>query len=290
MKKVLVTGATGALGQAAIARMQIEGRYTVVASSRHASDTGAIQLDVRDRARFVAAINRIKPDLVLHFAATFANEFDEAYAVNVEAARHLLEAVQQSESSIQVLLVGSAAEYGVVRPEENPVREDRVLAPVSVYGLTKAWQTQLAGLYACRGVNVVVARVFNLDGPGLSERLFVGRLQKQIDDILAGRKSMIELGPLGAIRDYVSTDEAVNQMLAIAACGESGRVYHIASGIPIVMRDLLMRHLAMHKLDISIVQEAAELTNRTGYDVPAIYADITSTMQLMKAWRASAEA
>lgn len=283
MKTVLVTGATGALGQAVVALLRKDGHWRVVVTHRHCHDESCFQLDVHNHEQIFVAIKNAEPDLVLHLAATFANDFDDAYAVNVEATRHLLEVVQQSEFCTRVLLIGSAAEYGVVRPEENPIREDRVLNPVSIYGLTKAWQTQLAGLYASRGVDVVVARVFNLDGPRLSERLFIGRLQKQIDEVLAGRKSAIELGPLNATRDYISTDEAADQILAIAAHGESGRVYHVASGKPVKMRDILIRYLAINKLDASIVQEDAGLSNRIGYDVPAIYADITSTLQLMRA-------
>lgn len=290
MRTVLVTGATGALGQAVIERLRRDGRYHVVATSRHCNDASGFRLDVRDREKFASAINRTEPDLVLHLAATFSGDFDEVYAVNVEATRYLLDAVQQWGSQIRVLLVGSAAEYGAVRPEENPIREDQVLKPVSIYGLTKAWQTQLAGFYASRGVDVVVARIFNLDGPGLSERLFIGRLQKQIEEVLAGRKSKIRLGPLSAIRDYVATSVAVDQILAIAACAEPGRVYHVASGIPVTMREMLVRYLAIYKLDASIVQEAAELSNRIGYDAPVIYANITGTMQLMRVWRSNVEA
>lgn len=282
MKTVLVTGATGALGKAVIAHLRKGGNYRVVATSRHCDGECSFQLDVRNHEQLAATISRTKLDLILHLAATFATDFDEAYAVNVEAARHLLDAVQKSELSIRVLLVGSAAEYGVVRPEENPIREDRVLNPVSIYGLSKAWQTQLAGLYASRGMDVVVARVFNLDGNKITERLFIGRLQKQMEDVLAGRKSEIELGPLSATRDYLTTDEAADQILAIAEHGQSGRVYHVASGIPVTMRDVLIRHLTINKLDASIVRESAALSNRTGYDVPVIYADVTNTMQLMK--------
>ena len=137
---------------------------------------------------------------------------------------------------------------------------------------------------------MVVARIFNLDGSGLSERLFIGRLQKQINEVLTGQKSVIELGPLNATRDYVTTEYATEQILAIAAHGEAGRVYHVASGKPITMRDILSRYLAIHKLDASIVHEAVDLTNRIGYDVPIIYADVTNTMQLMKGRRASVEA
>lgn len=279
MKTVLVTGSTGALGQAIINCLQKDGGYEVIATSRN-NDDSSRRLDVSDHEQLAALIDRENPELIFHLAATFVNDFDEAYAVNVEASRQLLETVQRSGRKTRVLLIGSAAEYGVIHPEENPVREDHVLNPVSVYGLTKAWQTQLAGFYSSCGVDAVVARVFNLDGDNLSERLFIGRLKKQIDDVLTGRQSVIELGPLNASRDYLSTDEAAAQILTVADHGESGQVYHVASGKPVVMREILVRYLEKNQLDISIVKESAGLSQRTGYDVPVIYADVSKTSRL----------
>ena len=289
MKTVLVTGASGALGRAVIGRLKNDSGSRVVATSRRAG-ASVEQLDVRQHQRIGELIGRVEPELILHLAATFANDFDEAYAINVDATRHLLDAVLQSGRRTRVLVVGSAAEYGAVLPGENPVREDRVQMPVSIYGLTKAWQTQLAGLYARRGVDVVVARVFNLDGLGLSERLFVGRLQRQIAELAAGRIPAIEVGALSAVRDYLSTDDAAEQLLAIAALAEAGQVCHVASGVPVTMRDLLVRYLARHGLDSSVVREAAELSNRTGCDVPAIYADVAATLRMVKTWRERVEA
>jgi GDP-4-dehydro-6-deoxy-D-mannose reductase len=51
------------------------------------------------------------------------------------------------------------------------------------------------------------------------------------------------------------------------------------------MRALLGRYLTMNGLDESIVQEAVELSNRIGYDVPVIYANITKTTHLLNHWR-----
>jgi len=279
MITVLVTGSSGSLGQAIIDRLNKAATYHIVATSRDGGD-GYTQLDVCDTKQLTELICEIKPELILHLAATFDNDFDKAYAVNVDATKNILEAVLLSESNSRVLLVGSAAEYGVILPEENPVSEDHVLNPVSVYGLTKAWQTQLAGVYYARGVDVVVARVFNLYGDNVSERLFVGRLQKQIDDVLSGRKTVIELGSLSASRDYVSVDEAAAQIVTIAKSGESGQIYHVASGKVVVMRDMLLRLLKKNKLDVSIVRESEELSNRSGYDVPVIYADMTKASKL----------
>lgn len=279
MKTVLITGANGALGRAVYSRFSADPDCNVVIAGRQQHGH---PLDLRKSPDFKSLLEKTRPHWILHLAATFLNEFEEAYAVNVEASRLLLEAVQELGAECRVVLVGSAAEYGPVRPEENPIREDRALGPMSVYGLSKAWQTQLAHLYASRGVDVMVARLFNLAAPGLSERLFVGRVQKQIQEVLDGKRTELELGPLTATRDYVGADEAVEQLIAIAECGQSGQVYNVASGTPITMRELLRNMLATDGLEHVPVREAEALSNRAGFDVPAIYADLTKTRQLLQ--------
>lgn len=286
-RKLLLTGATGALGQALASRLRADSAgFTVFAPGRGEHNDS---LDLRDGDQIARTIERTRPDLIMHLAATFSNEFDEAYAINVAASRHMLEAVEASGQSVRIVLVGSAAEYGPVAADENPIGEDHVLRPVSIYGITKAWQTELAYLHASRGANVVVARIFNLSGPHLSERLFVGRLHKQIDEIRRGERARIEVGPLSAVRDYLPINDAVTQLLAIADFGEAGKVYHVASGHPVTMRELLDRELAAHGLDGSVVVEGGGLTNRRGYDVPSIYADITRTAALLRKWETHAE-
>lgn len=282
MKTVLVTGASGALGRAVCARLRERGQRVVTAGR---SEGNELRLDLTEPQQIQAVLASSQPDLILHLAASFAGDYAQAVALNVEASRQLLEAVEQSGRSIRVVLIGSAAEYGVVEPEENPIGEARALKPVSVYGMSKAWQTQLAHLYAARGVDVAVARVFNLIGPGMSERLFVGRLQQQIAAVLAGRQQTIELGPLSATRDYLSTEAAAEQLLAIAALAPAGSVHNVASGEPVTMRVLMQRMLAEHGLDPAIVAEAPALSNRSGYDVPVIYADIGKTRALLQQWR-----
>ena len=278
MKRVLVTGVGGALGQATLARLKKDPSCIIVTAGRGSED---LHLDLLGKPDFVRLLDQAQADLILHFAATFSNEFDEAYAANVEATRQLLEAAQSAGSPPRILLLGSAAEYGAVRPEENPIREDHVLSPVSIYGLSKTWQTQLAMLYASRGVDVIVARLFNLQGPGLSERLFLGRVQKQLQEVREGRRTELELGPLTAVRDYVEADDAAEQLVAVATHGQSGRIYHLGSGKPVTMRELLRSILVTNGLEHIVVRESATLSNRVGFDVPAIYADMTSTRQLM---------
>jgi nucleoside-diphosphate-sugar epimerase len=279
-RRLLVIGSTAALGQALMMRLGANPEDFIVYAPTRSHDSSSLDLRYHDQIK--NAIQRTCPDLIINIAATFSNNFDEAFSVNVNASRLILETVKDIGLSTRVVLIGSAAEYGIVSAQDNPIKEDRVLRPVSIYGMSKAWQTELALMYASSGVNVVVARVFNLSGPGLSDRLFIGRLHKQISEILGGSRQCIEVGSLSSIRDYISLDDAVTQLLVIANYGIAGEVYHVASGQPTTMREVLVCELNRFGLSDSIVEEKAELSNRSGHDVPIIYANISKTANLIK--------
>lgn len=274
MSRILVTGAAGALGRAVVARLQaLRQQEVIVLGSR---DKGG--LDLCDSAALVAFLNANTPDLILHLAARYQGEFEALYPINVGVGKTLLD--WSVGRKVRIVLLGSAAEYGAVLPGDNPIAEDRALAPVSLYGLSKAWQSQLMGIYAVRGVDVVCARVFNLIGPGLSSHLFAGRLDEGIRAILAGEAEEIWLGDLSASRDYLTTEEAARQLLRIAARGKAGEIYHVASGKPVCMRELARRRVVAAGLPLSVLHESPTDTTHTGYDVPAIHADMRKTQML----------
>ncbi len=274
----LVTGAAGALGRAVVQRLQDQ-EQSVIPTTR--SGNGSVQLDVKSQEQVRAVLAEHRPDVILHLAAAFTHDWDAAYAVNVLASRYLLEAVETLELPARLLLVGSAAEYGLVKPEANPIPVSHPLAPVSVYGLTKSWQTMAMHLFAARGVDVVLGRVFNLDGEGMSPKLFAGRVRQQAAALRDGQTSHISVGPLDALRDYCSTAEAARQLLAIARKGRTGGIYHVASGEPVTMQQVLTKILAECGLSEDVVRSDASLSNRKGHDVPAIYADMSETWPLL---------
>ncbi|MFT4059636.1 MAG: NAD-dependent epimerase/dehydratase family protein [Legionella sp.] len=293
MKRVLITGGTGALGQAVIEHLQSLQTYQIfiTRSKMESSINDQISVypcDFRNLDQLTTAFDLARPDLILHLGAAFTEDLFQAHQINVAPAAHLLDLVYQKKSSARVILIGSAAEYGIVKPEENPINEEHVLCPVSVYGLSKAWQTQLVGLYAGRGIDVLCLRIFNLFGPGISERLFAGRIQGQINKIKIKQKSSIEIGSLTAIRDYISTTEAARQLMMIASYGVSGNIYHIGSGQPVSMHDFLLEQLKLHGLPSSLICAAPEHSNRCGYDVPIIFADMQKTRNLEKNLRSRA--
>jgi nucleoside-diphosphate-sugar epimerase len=279
---ILVTGATSPFGRRLISVLRDSRREKVIGVARRAlPDEDVVPCDVTDRDNLTAIVASTRPRLVFHLAASYDSVFDASLSVNAGSAQTLLEATAKTASETRVVLIGSAAEYGAVPPEENPVTESRALAPVSLYGMGKAIQTQVASHYARdRGSDVVVARMFNLRMPGLAERLFMGRVERAIEAVTSGRQSTIRVGNLDAVRDYVNGEDAIRQLLAIATLGAPGEVYHVASGRPTRIGDLLDELLAEAGLDRSIVETVPVETVRPGYDVPVIYADMSRTLAL----------
>ena len=274
--RTLVTGAAGFLGRALVQRLkQDAGDELHVTDLRPAPGGIFHHCDLSDPTAVAELVRAIGPRRIYHLAGTFANECGVDFRANVDATRHLLDAVRQDGGQARLLLIGSAAEYGCVREEDNPLREQQPLAPVSIYGWTKACQTLLMGYYhRVHASDVVMARLFNLTGSGASNRLFVGRLEDQVEQLLAGNIQEITVGSLEAVRDYLPVEEAARQVERVMLFGLRGQVYHIASGNPVRMRDLLGQLLQAHGLSRDCVREVPQPTPDK-LNPPAVYADVT---------------
>lgn len=282
MTRVLITGARGGFGPAVDEHFSQQPGFVVFQTDiREAGGGDYFRCDLCDPGQISALLTWCCPDLILHLAGTISGDFETSYRINVAATRHLLEEVKQKYPKTRVVLTGSAAEYGIVKEQDNPIQESRTPAPISVYGLTKSWQAMMMNYYAELGLDVLLARPFNLIGRGLSESLFVGRVYAQIDELKDGKIERIKVGSLEAVRDYISFADAARQYEAISKYGIAGHVYHVASGRPVSMRSLLADILSEGGIDFSVVEESPTQSNRKGYDVPVIYACVSKTRELM---------
>jgi GDP-4-dehydro-6-deoxy-D-mannose reductase len=278
---ILVTGANGGLGKAIFPL--IEAHYInqlVVKTSR--SGNGAESCDLTVKSEVDSLIRLVKPQIIFHLAASFTGDFNANFKTNVLAFQNICDSLVEQGIAARVIVFGSAAEYGVVQPNENPVSENQPLKPVSVYGLTKSMQTQLAQYYSrVTNIEVVVARLFNLAIQGLSSRLFYGRAESLIHQLNDGRIDSLEFGNLDSQRDYIGLADAAEQIFLISDHGISGEVYNVGSGAPTFIRTLLHSMLDHNNLPKDIIKEVgSDSLGRKGYDVPIIYADISKTLML----------
>ena len=277
---ILVTGATGAFGRFFSRWLHDHEAGPLVLTSRTPPrGEECLACDMTDPGAVDDLVRRVVPRLVYHLAGSYSNQFEIDHAVNALAARNLLEASLRGGLEARIVLVGSAAEYGITLPADNPIREDRVLRPVSIYGITKAAQTHFGIYYAHQhNVDVVIARVFNLLVTGLSDRLFIGRVEKMIGRYQAGEIETIEVGNIDNQRDFVAAEAAAEQIVAIASHGRAGDIYHVASGRAVAIREMLQTMLAAAGVPFSAVREAAAI--RPGYDASVVYADMSRTRAL----------
>ncbi len=279
---VLVTGSTGAFGSMLVKWLQNNSSEQIWRTGKKSlKEKGYYSCDLTNAPETKSLIAKLRPQLIFHLAGNYVNTHDLDYSINSLGAKHIIEALIEEGINTRVILIGSAAEYGIVSPNENPIKENRVLCPVTVYGLSKAFQTQL-GIYFAQNSNIeiLIARMFNLQTPGLSEKLFIGRMEKQISAFLRGEIKEIVAGNLDSQRDYISADKAIEQLNMIAKKGKSGEVYHIASGQPIKMKELLHKMLLDARIDPSKIKEDIGAIGKIDYDVPVIYADMTKTNKL----------
>jgi nucleoside-diphosphate-sugar epimerase len=238
--------------------------------------------DLRDHKSVAKLLSQVKPDQIYNVAGSITNNYDECYTSSVIITKNLFDVMDSMKYTGRLLLVGSAAEYGLVSVGDLPVKETQSPNPVSMYGMTKAYQSVLMKTYwRLFDLNVVMVRPFNLIGKGISENLFPGRLQRSIEDLKAGRIKRIQTGSLSAHRDYIYINDALLNYQLVMNAGVSGEVYNIGSGRSILLRDLLKDILKEQGLDISVVDETPVL-EKNKLDVPDIYADISKLESLGK--------
>lgn len=271
----LITGACGWIGRCLTAALAAGDKTGLVRADLAPRPAGAgapyRKCDCSDPAQALKLVRAVRPARIYHLAGSLGGDWESDYRANLLSARNVLDAVAACGLKCRVLLVGSAAEYGV--PARNPVSEKDALNPISVYGFTKMLQTRLGQFYAkVYGLDVVVARPFNLYGPGVSPKLFPGRVEAQIKAYRAGAAREITVGRLDSVRDFLHIDEAVPLLRAVMERGARGEVYNIGSGRPLKISGLLKKLLAGTGIPYSAVKSAAAAP-RTRNDVDAIYAD-----------------
>ena len=173
--KILITGAAGFAGQYAVTHFASERGWTVHAAKLPSERIPAAlqtlctahDLDLTDAAAVQALLHDTKPDCILHLAAqsSVAVSWKQpalTAQVNVTGTVNLLEAARMLNPMPRMLCIGSAEEYGVLKPEQCPVSEKTPLHPVNIYAATKAAAEQLCGIYSrsC-GLPVICVRAFN---------------------------------------------------------------------------------------------------------------------------------
>jgi GDP-4-dehydro-6-deoxy-D-mannose reductase len=287
MKKVLITGITGFVGNHLATYLLSQNSYDIVGTYR--SDSGLDSLkaikdyvklsqgDLNDSAFVESLIFSEKPEYIFHLAAQASPSKSvstpvETLTNNIVAEFSLLDVLKKHELQTRILIVSTGDIYGVITSSDLPVDEETPLRPVTPYAVSKIAQDYLGLQYKLAyKVDTIRVRPYNHIGPGQKEGYVVSDFAKQIAEIEANKKEPVLLvGNLGAGRDFTDVRDVVKAYELALLKGDSGEVYNIGSGKSQKIADVLQTLLSLStkKIEVKVDQNKFR-----AIDVPEIICD-----------------
>lgn len=192
--------------------------------------------------------------------------------INIVGPCNLFEAVRATQIEPVIQIACSSEEYGLVKPNEVPIKETNPLRPLSPYGVSKVAMDYLGYQYVqSYGMKIVRTRGFNHTGPRRGEVFAESSFAKQIAEIEKGKKEpVIMVGNLEAERDYTDVRDMVRGYLLAVEKGEPGEVYNICTGRAVKIRKVLETLLSFSKVKVKVQPDPARMRPS---DVPILLGD-----------------
>lgn len=194
------------------------------------------QVNLLDREAVEDMIASFRPDYILHLASFSSVAYSwqhpaDCFMNNTSIFLNVTEALRKHDlCDCRLLSVGSSEEYGDVKREELPLREDMPLVPVNPYAVARVSQEMMAKVLADSfDMQIMLTRSFNHMGPFQDERFVIPSFVRRILDIAeSGAKSgEIETGDTSIVRDFVDVRDVVRAYYRLLLDGKAGEVYNI---------------------------------------------------------------
>jgi D-erythronate 2-dehydrogenase len=237
--RILIIGAAGMVGRKLTERLARDGLLgavrlsaltlvDVVAAPEVDADAVEAQTVVADLAEPGVAADLVadRPEVIVDLAAVVSGEaesdFEKGYRVNLDATRHLLEAVRLSGSGYvpRVVFSSSIAVFGPPVPDVIP--DDHPTTPATSYGTQKAIIELLLADYTRRRlIDGVAIRLPTICvRPGAPNLAASGFFSNIIREPLHGRPAVLPVSP--EVRHWFASPRAAVSFLIHAAAMDTG--------------------------------------------------------------------
>jgi len=246
--RILVTGGTGFLGNHTLKALLKRGADVTLLIQPHekvlrlkaiGGHVNIIKSDLTNCAATQSAVQKVKPEVIIHFAGWMERRRDLSILNNfmelhVSATLNLFMATDIKATKL-VINTGTSEEYG---EQDDPFVEGLAVDPVSPYSATKAAVTAIA-TYLSRAISVpvITMRPFIVYGPGQLHDTLIPSLIKGVL-----RKQPVELTEGLQYRDFIFVDDLVSCYLAAIENADifSGpEIFNIGSGRKTTVREVI---------------------------------------------------
>lgn len=246
MTKVLVTGATGFLGNHVIDKL-MQHDCEIVATSLE-SQGNASKHHWYDKVTYVPAdLNNNEqdffelfgyPDGLVHLAWEGLPNYNEMYHIEKNLFNSYFFIKNMVKQGLKnVLVAGTCFEYGM---QEGRLSEDMVTMPTNPYGMAKdSLRKFLEELKKTIDFNFTWLRLFYLYGTGQSPN----SLLSQLDRAIKNGDVEFNMSPGDQIRDFIGVGEAAGIIAALSLNKLDNGIVNCCGGKPISVTDFVRDYL-----------------------------------------------
>jgi GDP-4-dehydro-6-deoxy-D-mannose reductase len=247
VKTVLVTGSRGFVGRHVLERGLHNGLMTIAAEG-----------DLRRPLLVRSLLEQHRPAAIVHLAEkkpSVDTDVWRALADNLVMAGNLLTAVNKLCPEIPVLMVGSAAQYGLA--ESGRLSEAAPTNPVAPYGASKCvLEAAVLSKPLRRSVRVIWTRSFNHLGPGQAADAPLANWARQITAAERGGAGIVRTGRLDVERDFLDVRDVADAYLALVLSSIEG-VVNVCSGGAIRLSQLAEALIGLSAVPLPLVRDDA---------------------------------
>lgn len=225
-----------------------------------------VEADLRDFTSMYHALEVTRPDYIFHLAAqSFVpsswNAPNDTIVTNATGQTNLFEAIRTLKLDPVVQIACSSEQYGLVLPDEVPIKETNPLRPLSPYAVSKVAQDFLGYQYfQSYGLKVVRTRGFNHTGPRRGQVFVTSNFCSQVAAIELGlQEPVIRVGNIEAIRDFTDVRDMVRAYWLAVVKGKPGEVYNIATGHGVRISEMLDQVLALSRVEVKVEVDPSRL-------------------------------
>jgi GDP-4-dehydro-6-deoxy-D-mannose reductase len=149
-----------------------------------------------------------------------------------------------------VLFSSTGEVYG--NASRIPTPEDEPFAPISPYAASK-----VAAELACRvsGVDVVITRAANHEGPGRDDRFAIGSWTRQIARLEAEGGGTLRVGDLSAERDFLDVRDVCRAYRLLLDRSVPAGTYNVASGRTVTMAHVVDQLVSLARVPVSVERD-----------------------------------
>lgn len=255
MKKILVTGATGFIGQYVIAQL-LARNYQVIATAT-SPGKAATQAWFR-QVTFVPykigdqEVENLydyfhRPDVLIHLAWQGLPNYKSAFHVEVnlpEQYTFLTRLINQGLTDLTV--TGTCFEYGM---QEGCLSEDMPALPANPYAIAKDnLRKQLQDYQQQKPFSLKWVRLFYMFGKGQNPNSLLSQLEKALDE---GKESF-DMSGGEQVRDFLPVEEVAANIVKIALQQEVSGIINCCSGKPVTIKKLVEDYIRSRNKNIHL--------------------------------------